>query len=86
MARSRQIIGCFFRITGCDEGYNHLLGAKAYAFSLTRVRIVTGTHKGLEVPLENLKLRKLKAQVLCRCGAYKFPHRLSIHCEDTQGG
>ena len=85
MPRRERTIGSHYRITGCDDGFQHLLGAKAYAYSLTRVRIVSGTYSGLEVPISNLKMRKIRSQALCTCGLYKFPHKPSQSCEPQDG-
>ena len=80
MGRKRTL-GSHYRITGCDGGYEHLLGTKAYMHSLTSVRIVSGPFFGLEVPIANLRMRKIFYQDTCRCERFMYPHRKTEDCK-----
>lgn len=69
------VLGRRYRISHGGSAYSHLGGLEAEAFNERTLRILAGAFAGFLVPSADVNYKVLELRKVCRCRAYKWPHR-----------
>lgn len=77
MTKKPLVVGGQYRITWGGIGYPHMSGLVGVASDERYITITSeGAYRGYLVPASDVNYKRAETGWVCKCKAYKWPHRL----------